>query len=47
MKQILETTITHILEDIVFYALGIPIVLVMSLLWLVCRICGIHLEDDF
>lgn len=34
-------------EDIAFYALGIPIVLVMFLLWLVCKICGIRLEEDF
>ena len=47
MKQVLEITINRILEDIVFYALGIPIVLLMSLVWLVCRICGVRLEDDF
>lgn len=34
-------------EDIAFYALGIPIVLLFSLLWLVCRICGVRLEEDF
>lgn len=37
----------QMLEDALFYALGIPIVLVMFLLWLVCRICGIRLEEDF
>lgn len=37
----------QVLEDIAFYALGIPIVLLFSLLWLVCRICGIRLEEDF
>lgn len=47
MKRILEATMTRILEDIVFYALGIPVVLLMSLLWLACRICGVRLEDDF
>lgn len=47
MKQVLEITINRILEDIVFYALGIPIVLLMSLVWLVCRLFGIHMEDDF
>lgn len=35
------------LEDALFYALGIPIVLLFSLLWLVCRIFGIRLEEDF
>lgn len=34
-------------EDIAFYALGIPIVLLFSLLWLACRIFGIRLEEDF
>ena len=34
-------------EDIAFYALGIPVVLLFSLLYLVCRICGVRLEEDF
>ena len=37
----------QVLEDIVFYALGIPIVLLMSLAWLVGRICGVRFEEDF
>ena len=37
----------QMLEDAFFYALGIPIVLLFSLLWLVCRICGVRLEEDF
>ena len=35
------------LEDALFYAIGIPIVLLFSLLWLVCKIFGIDLEEDF
>ena len=34
-------------EDIAFYALGIPVVLLFSLLWLVCKLFGIDLEEDF
>lgn len=37
----------HALEDIRAYAVGIPVVLLFSLLLLVCRICGIRLEEDF
>ena len=37
----------QILEDIAFYALGIPVVLLFSLLWLVCKLCGVDLEEDF
>lgn len=35
------------LEDLAFWIVGIPIVLLFSLLWLVCRIFGIRLEEDF
>ena len=35
------------LEDLAVWFVGIPIVLLFSLLWLVCRICGIRLEEDF
>ena len=34
------------LEDALFYALGIPIVLLFSLLWLICKIFGIDLDED-
>ena len=34
-------------EDIAFYALGVPVVLLFSLLYLICRICGVRLEEDF
>lgn len=33
--------------DLATYIVGIPIVLLMSLLWLVCKLCGVDLEDDF
>ena len=35
------------LEDIAFWIVGIPIVLMFSLLYLVCRLLGIRLEEDF
>ena len=35
------------LEDALFWIIGIPVVLLFSLLWLVCRIFGIRLEEDF
>lgn len=35
------------LEEIAIWIVGIPIVLLFSLLFLICRICGIDLEEDF
>lgn len=35
------------LEDIAFWLVGIPVVLLFSLLYFVCRILGVHLEEDF
>ena len=35
------------LEEIGFWIVGTPIILLFSLLYFVCRLCGIHLEDDF
>lgn len=35
------------LEDAMFWIVGIPVVLLFGLLYLVCRICGVRLEDDF
>ena len=35
------------LETVAFWIIGAPVVLLFSLLYLVCRICGIKLEEDF
>ena len=35
------------IQDILFYLLAIPMVLGMCLLYWICRLFGIHLEDDF
>lgn len=34
------------LEDLAFWFVGIPIVLLFSLLWLVCKLFGIDLDED-
>lgn len=34
-------------EDLLIYVSGTVIVLLMCILYVVCRICGIHMEDDF
>ncbi len=36
-----------ILEDVAIYVCGTIAVLMMCVLYLVCRICGVRLEDDF
>lgn len=35
------------LEDCLFYLLAIPLVFGMCLLYWLCRLCGVRLEDDF
>ena len=35
------------IQDILFWLLAIPLVLGMCLLYWLCRICGVRLEDDF
>lgn len=35
------------LETVAFWIAGTPVVLLFSLLWLMCRILGIRLEEDF
>ena len=34
-------------EEAFFWIVGTPIVLLFTLLYFICRLCGIHLEDDF
>ena len=36
-----------ILEDCLLYLLAIPLVLYVCLLYWLCRLCGVRLEDDF
>ena len=35
------------IQDILFWLLAIPLVLYVCLLYWLCRICGVRLEDDF
>ena len=37
----------ELIQDCLFYLLAIPLVLGMCLLYWLCRICGVRLEDDF
>lgn len=35
------------IQDILFCLLAIPLVLGMCVLFWLCRLCGVRLEDDF
>lgn len=35
------------IQDFLFWLCAIPLVLGMSVLYWLCRICGVRLEDDF
>lgn len=35
------------IQDILFWLLAIPLVLGMRVLYWLCRLCGVRLEDDF